>query len=71
MADNQFEVMEYSSGYAVRHIPTGREHWLSDGVDVFEDLGPGEDGFTERWTEEMNSYPGTLAVYFPDLVDDP
>lgn len=62
-----FEVVEYSSGFAVRHIKSGDEKWLSDGVDVFEDLQPGQEGFVERWTEVMNEDPEeTYAAYFYD-----
>lgn len=29
-----FKVNEYSGGFEVEHIPTGKTHWMSDGVDV-------------------------------------
>jgi hypothetical protein len=71
-----FSVVEYSSGFAVRHNPTGREHWMSDGVDaIFDDndepISPGSPGFCEKWAEFLNAAEDdTLAAYFPDLVED-
>jgi hypothetical protein len=29
-----FRVNEWSGGFEVEHIPTGKTHWMSDGVDV-------------------------------------
>lgn len=75
MDEKTFTVIEYSSGFAIRHNATGREHWLSDGVDVLFDsedraISPGTPGFAELWTDGMNKEAETvLEVYFPDLVE--
>lgn len=33
-AEKLFRVNEFSSGFEVEHIPTGKTHWMSDGVDA-------------------------------------
>jgi hypothetical protein len=74
-----FVVNEYSSGFEVEHIESGKTHWLSDGVDVltyFHDdeevtLNPGTFGFKELWTESLNEDSGvTYEAYFPELESD-
>jgi hypothetical protein len=68
-----FICVEYHSGFAVRHARTGKEHWMSDGVDVLFDkndkaLSPGSPGFREKWEEALNSTGSeTMEAYFPDL----
>jgi hypothetical protein len=78
-----FTVVEHHSGFELIHNPTGKTHWLSDGVDAigFDEgygddeepvtLSPGVLGFVELWTEDMNnSESETLEAYFPELVDE-
>ena len=70
-----FSVIEYSSFFAVRHVPSGAEHPMGDGVDtLFEGdhaLVPGISGFIEHWEVALNSVPDeTLAAYFPLLVEE-
>jgi hypothetical protein len=74
-----FEVIEYSSFFAVRYLKTGEEAHMSDGVDALtvEDndetitLLPGTIGFVETWTETLNeSVDDTMSAYFPDNEDD-
>lgn len=71
-----FEVIEYSSFFAVRHIPSGEEHPMGDGVDTLIDddgeaLWPGTPGFVETWTEVLNSdQQTTLEAYFPQHQTD-
>lgn len=74
--DREFHVIEYSSGFAVRHRESGEEHWMSDGVDVMFDeddhaLSPGSEGFVRKWEDAMNE-PGseTLEAYFPQFVEN-
>ena len=71
-----FDVIEYSSFYAVRHNATGEEHPMSDGVDtLFAESGRalqcGSERFRKRWERLLNQTEGeTLEAYFPHLVDD-
>ena len=71
-----FSVIEYSSFFAVRHIPSGDEHPMSDGVDTLfnEDgtaLCPGSARFTETWEDVLNADElSTLEAYFPQHVED-
>ena len=70
-----FSVIEYSSYFAVRHVPSGAEHPMGDGVDTLFDedqaLVPGISGFIEYWEVALNADPGeTLAAYFPQLVEE-
>jgi hypothetical protein len=63
-----FTVCEHYNGFSLQHNPSGQTRWLSDGVDVFEDLTPGDPDFRQRWEDEMNAQPNeTLEAYFPDL----
>lgn len=70
-----FQVNEWSSGFEVQHVPTGKTHWMSDGVDaLFDEEGhafsPGDPGFRELWEHVLNETPDeTLAAYFPDEFD--
>ena len=65
-----FDVIEYQSGFAVRHLLSGEEHWMSDGVDVLFDqdekaISPGTEGFTDKWAESLNFNPSeTMEAYF-------
>ncbi len=70
-----FTVIEYSSGFAVRHNPTGQERWMSDGVGIefgTEDapLTVGMPGFCDAWTKSANEDGDTLEAYFPELALD-
>lgn len=71
-----FAVIEHFNGFSVRHLPSGEEHWLSDGVDcVFDEEGepicPGEPDFTAEWSESMNSPASeTLEAYFPQFMEE-
>ncbi len=71
-----FSVIEYSSFFAVRHNPTGKEHPMGDGVDTLFDendnaLSPGTEGFVEAWEDALNATPDeTLEAYFPDEVEE-
>lgn len=68
---NTFSVIEHFNGYSVRHNASGKTHGLSDGVDVFDDLNPGEPGFAERWTEVLNAEENEVyEAYFPDIIHD-
>jgi hypothetical protein len=68
-----FDVIEYSSFFAVRHVESGEEHPMGDGVDALSVkdngemivLSPGTVGFVEFWTETLNeSADETMAAYF-------
>lgn len=71
--DKLFSVVEYSSFFAVRHNPTGKEAPMGDGVDtLFTDegaaLNPGVPGFVPAWEDALNSDEDeTRAAYFPEL----
>ena len=57
-----FAVIEHFNGFSLRHLPSGEEHWLSDGVDVLFDeegrsIPPGDPDFTTRWAEIFNAMP--------------
>lgn len=72
MADKLFRVNEFSSGFEVEHIPTGKTHWMSDGVDVLFDendkaLSPGDPDFRQKWEDALNEDAmTTLEAYFPE-----
>lgn len=72
----QFQVNEHANGFSLTHLRSGKNHWLSDGVDVLFDaddnpISPGTKGFVEKWTREFNSNVGeTLEAYFPELLED-
>lgn len=71
-----FNVIEYSSFFAVRHIPSGKEHPMGDGVDTLFDidqnpLSPGDPNFVGEWEEALNeNQQETLEAYFPELIDN-
>ena len=71
-----FTVIEYFSFFAARHIPSGDEHPLGDGVDTLFDeedhaLAPGTPGFVEAWEESLNAdETSTLEAYFPQHLED-
>ena len=71
-----FNVIEYSSFFAVRHTPTGDEHPMADGVDTLLDehcnaLCPGSASFAATWEEVLNAdEQTTLEAYFPQHVED-
>ena len=70
-----FEVIEYSSFFAVRHVPSGEEHPIGDGVDTLFDedggaLLPGTPGFIETWAYVLNEdEQTTLEAYFPQFLE--
>jgi hypothetical protein len=70
-----FDVIEYSSFFAVWHNPSGEEHPMGDGVDALFDregrpLSPGTPGFVETWADALNAdEQETLAAYFPQHVE--
>ena len=35
MIEKLFAVSEWSTGYEVEHLPTGKTHWMSDGADRY------------------------------------
>lgn len=71
-----FEVVEYVSFFAVRHVATGKEHPMGDGVDSLFDLDgnavtPGTEGFCDWWTKELNAnIYDTYEAYFPELMEE-
>ena len=70
-----FDVISYTSFYAVQHNPSGDQHPLGDGVDsVFDEEGnalvPGTPGFIPAWADALNSDPQeTLEAYSPQHVE--
>ncbi len=74
--EKTFSVIEYSSFFAVRHIPSGDEHPMGDGVDALFDeegraLSPGTPGFVEAWENALNAdETETLEAYFPEHWED-
>ena len=73
---NLFSVVEHSSFFAVRHLPSGDEHPMGDGVDtLFDDEGhalcPGTPGFVETWEQVLNAdVQCTLEANFPEHFID-
>lgn len=69
----EFTVVEYASGYAVRHEPSGKEHWMGDGVGVLETpsgraMRPGTERFRQKWERYLNwTCDDTREAYFPEL----
>ena len=68
----RFSVHEYASGFALRdHAGRGREHGLSDGVDVLHDeegnaIPPGGRKFCIEWGKVFNAnVEETLEAYWP------
>lgn len=68
-----FKVNEWASGFDVEHIPSGKTHWMGDGVDTLFDendkaMSPGTEGFVECWEDSLNeNREETLEAYFPEL----
>ncbi len=66
----RFKAVEYASGFTVHDTKTGRESWISDGVDLlFTPTGkpknPGSKGFVAALTKSLNaSEEETLEAYF-------
>lgn len=72
------EVIEYPTGFAVRHIATGKEHWMGDGVDTLftktgrQAMRPGDKTFRQRWEQYLNQdIVETMAAYFPHVQECP
>lgn len=71
-----FSVIEYSSFFAIRHIASGDEHPMGDGVDtLFDEAGkaltPGTPGFVEIWEDVLNADTQTMMeAYFPHHLDN-
>ncbi len=76
MKENHFLVVEYRSFFAVRHLASGGEHPMGDGVDTLHDeneqpLSPGSPGFVEKWTQVLNDdLDTTYEAYFPSLAKE-
>lgn len=69
--EKTFSVIEHYNGFELQHNATGKTHWLSDGVDVFDDITPGDPDFRQRWEDAFNSNVSeTLNAYFPDLTEE-
>jgi hypothetical protein len=72
---HRFQVIEYSSFFAVHDTVTGEEHPMGDGVDtLFTATGkaksPGSKGFIREWQKALNSSESeTLEAYFPEQYD--
>ena len=64
---NRFRIYEVCNGFMLEDLVTGRLAACGDGVDQFEDLRPGESGFVEQWTKEVNEEPDIFEAYFYDL----
>lgn len=70
---HEFRVIEHANGYELRHVPTGRTHWLSDGVDVLTTptgriMRPGSEHFRRTWERVLNAdATETRKAYFPEL----
>ncbi|MFB1500786.1 hypothetical protein [Thiocapsa sp. N5-Cardenillas] len=69
----RFEVIEQASGYSVRDRISGKEQWMSDGVDVLttrtgRPMSPGSEYFRRAWERSLNeSERDTMEAYgFPD-----
>ncbi len=75
MPKHRFEVIEYSSGYAVRDRVTGEEAWMGDGVDTLytrsgQSMYPGSEYFRKTWQRVLNSSDvETLEAYFPEQFE--
>src|SRR5437764_918591 len=57
---SRFQVIEYSSFFAVRDTQTGQERPMGDGVDVLFDgdgttISVGTPGFCEQWAGALNA----------------
>lgn len=72
MKSKRFTVVEYASGFAVRDNQTGREAWMSDGVDALttptgRSMRPGSEYFRKMWERTLNATPDETAdAYFPE-----
>lgn len=73
MGNAVFRVFEYSTGYVLKHVKSGQERWLGDGVDTLFDrngraLTPGTERFRLTWERVLNENPDeTMEAYFPEL----
>ena len=77
--EGEFTVSEHFNGYSLTHNKSGKNQWLSDGVDCLtaEDgdngdvtLNPGTVGFVEFLTEQMNNDFFVLEAFFPEIAND-
>ena len=70
MKRKQFSVVEYSSGFAIVNNQTGKQHWLSDGVDALftksgKAMRPGSEYFRKTWERSFNQNADeTMEAYF-------
>lgn len=79
------QVYEWSSGYEIEHIPSGKTHWMSDGVDMFtkevedddghgfhdEPIYPGSQAFNEAMRLDLElAYSTYMEAYFPQIAED-
>jgi hypothetical protein len=72
----RFKVIEHMDGYAVYDTVSGKDHWMSDGVDaVFTRSGramsPGTAGFIEAWERDLNSSPSETAEAYGFPSENP
>ncbi len=71
---HRFQVIEYSSYYAVRDRETGKECAMGDGVDTIltstgKSMKCGSEYFRKTWQRFLNSDPDeTLEAYFPEQL---
>ena len=67
---HRFKVIEYSSGFAVRDTESGKERWMSDGVDTLftksgKAMRPGSEYFRKTWQRVLNANEEeTAEAYF-------
>lgn len=73
---HRFQVVEYSSFYAVRDRETGQEHPMGDGVDTLSKtrtrkmMRCGSEYFRKAWQRALNENPiDTLCAYFPETYE--
>ena len=70
---SDFAVDEWSSGYEIVHKATGKRHWMSDGVDMFEtpsgrSLSPGTSAFNRAMASMLiHDQENLYEAYFPEL----
>lgn len=63
---HRFKVIEYSTGYAVRDTQSGRQEWMSDGVDALSTptgrpMKPGSEYFRRTWQKALNESASETA----------
>lgn len=81
---DELAVHEWTSGYEIEHIPSGKTHWMSDGVDMLtrevedddghgfhdETLSPGTEEFNQAMQHAIEEgYNEYLEAYFPEIAE--